>query len=320
MSGSPRVAVVGASGFVGAAVVTALVRRGCEVQAVTAPRVPALAPDAADGVVEREARAVQVLASLLEGATAVVNAAGMADAGAHDSAVLNGANAGVPAVVAAAARTAGVARVVHVSSAAVQGRRRVLDESMQVEPFSPYSRSKALGELLALRHGGDAVVIYRPPGVHGAGRATTRSLAALARSRLASVARPGTDPSPQALIDNVGDAVAFLVTCQEQPPRVVIHPWEGVTTAGLMRDLGGRAPVMVPRWLARLLVRSARLLGVAHPSLAAQARRLEMLWFGQAQADSWLTAAGWTARHGRAEWQELGRDARPGGRAGSASA
>jgi hypothetical protein len=41
--------------------------------------------------------------------------------------------------------------------------------------------------------------------------------------------------------------------------------------------------------------------------LAANARRLEMLWLGQDQADSWLTQAGWRPVAGHERWLEIGR-------------
>jgi hypothetical protein len=133
-------------------------------------------------------------------------------------------------------------------------------------------------------------------------------IAKLARSRFASVAGSGDKPSPQALIDNVGSAVAFLATCPEVPPAVVHHPSEIITTGALLALLSdGREPKHLPTALAIALVNAAKLAGRAVPSLSANARRLEIIWLGQMQAPSWLTAAGWSPPVGREGWAELGR-------------
>jgi hypothetical protein len=40
--------------------------------------------------------------------------------------------------------------------------------------------------------------------------------------------------------------------------------------------------------------------------LAANARRAEMLWFGQEQDESWLTLDGWAQPYGQDRWAEIG--------------
>ena len=299
-----RVAVLGASGFVGSQVAAALEGRGVDVVRVAAPRL-GTASRTADGLArEAAALAKDAVGSLLveqtEGCVAVVNAAGVAVAtGRGDD--LFGANALLPALLAAALPAS--LRLVHVSSAVVQGRRPVLDESDETEPFSPYSASKALGEHLALAHRG-SVVCFRPTSVQGAGRPLTETLRRICGSPLASVARPGTDPTPQALVANVADAAAFLALA-DAPPRIVLHPWEGLTTADLVLLLGARRPLRVPRALARALVSTGMLLGRRSGRISGQVRRLEMLWFGQAQSASWLEGR-WTPPAGRERWKELG--------------
>lgn len=284
-----RVAVIGGSGFVGSAVVAALAARGVDTVAVAAPRLhtsartlPALQSELSDS--PQVTAAVEALRTHLAGCDAVVNAAGVAQAttGAGDD--LFGANALLPAVIARAVEPS--QRFVHVSSAAVQGRRPVLDESDEREPFSPYSASKALGEE-AVRALAPSAVVYRPTSVQGAGRQVTASLTKVLRSPIASVAA-GDNPTPQVVVDNVGDAAAFLALSDEQPPPVVLHPWEGLTTRDLYRVFDGRRPVVLPRWLARLLVGVGHLVGRFSGAVAGVVRRVEMLWFGQAQSGSWL--------------------------------
>ena len=94
----------------------------------------------------------QRLVDSLRGDVAI-NAAGLAAPASGDAAGLRGANAVWPAVMSLACREAAVPRLVHLSSAAVQGRREPLDESTEHEPFSRYTRSKAEGEDALLRLG-----------------------------------------------------------------------------------------------------------------------------------------------------------------------
>ena len=306
MTGESRVVVFGATGMVGHAVVEALESRGALVDACSAPRLAPVGSGSLDAALISVEEHVAHVAEVIRGADAVVNAAGSPDATGSSEAVLMAPNALLPAVIAQAVSQAGVPRFVHVSSAAVQGRRKVLDESPKVAPFSPYSRSKALGEHMVRSLAGDAAVVYRPPGVHDASRHVTQLTARLARSRLSSVARPATSPSAQALLENVGDAIAYLALARVQPASTVLHPWEGLTTAGLLEALGDRKPLVLPRALAKVIVVSASLIGRVVPKIAANARRLEVLWFGQAQGESWLTAHGWQPPHGLEAWRGIG--------------
>lgn len=308
-----RVALVGSTGFVGTAVREALDRRGCEIVAVSAPRLRADERTAHELIALARTLAAEVD---LAGCDVVVNAAGDPDASSLDHDALIGANGLLPAVLLLAAAAGGARRFVHVSSAVVQNDVAVLDESEDLRPFSAYSASKVLGEetVRALApETGIEVVRYRPPSVHAAGRRVTRMIARIASSPAASVARPGTQATPQALLPNVGDAVAFLATTEQTPPPVVVHPWEGVSVAGLMRDLsGGREPRRLPRSMARAGVAAAKQAGRLHRPTAANARRVELLWMGQVQAESWLTSAGWRPVVGPEGWVALGRASREG--------
>lgn len=298
------VAVVGASGFIGRAVVAALRANGHDVHPVTGLRV--------SGRLDRQSKTVLVdpssrdqVAAAVRGCRAVVNAAGDPDASSTDVVKLRHANAMLPGLLAEVVSEAPEARLVHVSSAVVQGRVATLTASDEVDPFSVYAQSKIEGEQLVRRALPGRHVIYRPPSVHAADRRVSRSIVRLAESPLRSVASPGTAPSPQALIQNVASAVAFLATCGPQPPDIVIHPWEGITTAGLMKVLGGRDPHVLPRGLARGAVEVLERVGRHSGLIAANARRVEMMWFGQGQADSWLTEAGWKPPVGIEGWEDL---------------
>lgn len=304
------IAVVGGSGFVGSSVMAALTEQGHDVQSLRAPRLPSMPASSAHAYI-RDSGTVDELAGAFAGYDSVVNAAGNPDASERDSGALTAANGVLPGVLAAACTAAqGQPRFVHVSSAVVQGRLAVLDASTQTQGFSSYADSKILGERLVREFAPEVGVVYRPPSVHARDRRVTRMTGRIARSPLATVARPGSSPSPQALAANVGSAIAYLATCGPQPPAVVAHPSEGLTTASLMATLGGRRPREIPRPLARTMVHALETAGRLAPQLAANARRVEMLWFGQQQAASWLTEAGWRPPAGPAEWQRLGADLR----------
>jgi nucleoside-diphosphate-sugar epimerase len=308
MTDSPTVFVLGATGFVGSAVCEALAARGARVVPRKAPRLQPVDESGVRSAVVDHAGLVDELAHELAGATAVVNAAGLADSGRGDAGALMAANAALPAVLATACKVAGV-RLVHVSSAAVQGRAALLDESSRVAPFSVYSESKVAGERAVLDMGEDAVV-YRPPGVHATHRSVTRAIGRVASSGLSSTTAPGTANTAQALLENVADAVAFLALTELDTPGIVAHPSENLTTAELLTLLGGRRPRLLPRPVTKAVVAAASAAGRMSPRVAANARRLEMLWLGQEQATSWLTEAGWKAPVGRSGWEQIGSELR----------
>jgi nucleoside-diphosphate-sugar epimerase len=296
-------AVVGGSGFVGSAVAGALEAAGATVLRLSAPRLTSDGEGPASLVGEAMASTAEIaaLAAAIGAADVVVNAAGMADAVSDQAAAMLGANALLPRVVREAAVAAGADRFVHISSAAVQGRRDPIDETLAVEPFSLYTRSKAWGEQTLADC--PETVIFRPTSVHGVERSVSRSVAKLARSPLASVAGDGSSPTPQVLVENVGSAVAFVALHEGTVPPIVLQPWEGLTTATLIEVLGGRRARRIPMTMARGLVSALRRAPAA--KVAANVRRLEMLWFGQGQVDGWLSTSDWRAPSGISQWQAL---------------
>lgn len=299
-----RVLVLGATGFVGRHVVGALSMRGAEVVAVPAPRVRTRARSLEELRDELETSDIQAVVSELRLRLArsdvVVNAAGVADAtGSGD--VLFGADALLPGLVARAAPPA--ARVVHVSSSAVQGRRPMLDETEEYAPFSDYSTAKMLGEQLA-REERSSVVIFRPTSVQGPERRVTRQLARIASSPLSCVAGGNPRATPQVLAENVADAIAYVALTPDVPPPVVLQPWEGLTTTSLLTSLGARSPLHIPNVIARLVLGVLFLVGSRRSKVAGIARRVEMLWFGQDQEPGWLTGR-WTAPLGTERWKEI---------------
>lgn len=289
-------AVLGSTGFIGSAVCAGLRPAGITVRAVSAPRLESAAQDAA-GVLAEAAALAQVradLAAAFAGADVVVNAAGLATPGDPDSPALRGANSLLPLVIAQAADDAGVRRFVHLSSAAVQGHRPFLDESSHLEPFSAYSRSKALGERVLAEHTGTcSTVTIRATSVQGPDRPTTAKLARLAASPLASVAGRGTAPSPVSSVDSLVQFVRTVGLYHGEVPAVVLQPWENATVAGVLEAAGGRKPLRLPAPLCRGALWAGYLVSsLAGERLHGPLRRLELMWFGQRQVPGWAEATG----------------------------
>ena len=303
-------AVLGGTGFVGKSIVQALQQQGWEIRIVHAPRIDfsGAIPDTglpSDAYVSETLR----LSEQVKGVEVVVNAAGDPNASSLDLDSMMGPNAVLPLIVKRAAEIVVVKRFIHISSSVVQGDREVLDSSQNLRPFSPYSKAKAYGEkwLLSEPTGETEVVIYRPPSVHAHGRGVTEKIRSLASSPLASVAGAGNNQTPQALLENVADAVAFLVTSSKKPPAVVHHPWEGLTSADLLRNLGGREPRHLPQRLAKSFIKTLRNIERHVDSIAPNRRRLELLWFGQKVAPSWFDDSDWMPVLGKEKWADLSR-------------
>ena len=287
-------AVVGSTGFIGSAITTHLRKTGADVLCVTAPRVE-LDPSSADGgavatIADRHA-ATAPLAHQLAHIDVVINAAGLALPGGTATKELYGANALLPAIVAHASIRADASRVIHLSSAAVQGQRALLDTSPDTEPFSAYSRSKALGEkaILSISNGHRTeglptdLIIIRATSVQGPGRRTTEQLRRIASSPLASVAAPGSHPTVVSSVEGLVDFTLSVGLHQGQFPSILLQPWEGLTVSEVLQLAGGRAPRQLPYGFCRVLLALGKVAARVVPEVVGVVRRLELMWFGQAQ-------------------------------------
>jgi len=269
------VAVLGARGFVGSAIAGAVRARGFDV--VELPRLPL---EVADAVLSgRVPLGATAILRPMDGADAVVNAAGLAAPDLRNEPALRASNATLPLALALLASRSGVRRFVQVSSAAVQGRRSPLDETSTTDPISAYSESKAEGERRLLAAGAiPDLVIYRPTSVLGPDRAIARKLVRLAGARLVPLVGDGSLRLPVSLVSNVG-ALAVHLAMTTQVRGIVLHPWEGLTQRALMEALAPAAPrfVGVPTAAARVVAGA----GSSLPVLRGQVRRIELLLCGQ---------------------------------------
>lgn len=310
------IAVLGTSGFLGASIVAHSRATGVPVACIRAPRIAtASAGPRASATSWRLSHGhdFEGLCRALEPFAVVVNAAGLARPGRADHSSLFAANAVMPAVVAQAARVVGVRRLVHVSTAAVQGRLDPLDESSRRFPLSPYAVSKAEGERALLDETSESapvdapheVVVYRPTSVHGRGRAVTRDLVRLARSLpVVAVAGPGDRPVPVALVENVAAGVVFAASMPE-PAAIVLQPWEGLTTRRLLELCGARRILSLPEGMVGMALAAAARATTRSPAFTARVRRAELVLRGQGVRAEALDTAGFCPPFGHDRWEHL---------------
>ena len=214
-----RVAVTGASGVVGGAVARSLLARGDEVVAVQRGPLPAeLAEIGARGHRADVAGPFDALVEAFAGCDAVVHAAARVDITGPWEEYERVNVVGTRNVV-EAARRAGVARFVLVSSPSVAHAGHPL-VGADAEPADPtrarghYSRSKAMAEVEALAVADDrlAVTVVRPHLVWGPGdtQLTERIIDRARSGRLVTIGS-GAALIDTTYIDNAGSAIAAAV-------------------------------------------------------------------------------------------------------------
>jgi UDP-glucose 4-epimerase len=169
---SERILVTGASGFVGAALVPALMRAGRPLRAATRNPQAASLPRGVEAVALPDLRQSIDWAPMLAGVGSVVHLAGMAHVGTNaDPAVYDRVNHIAAADLAAACARAGVRRLVFLSSVRAQcgaAATQVLRETDEPRPSEAYGKSKLMAEA-AVRACGGAWTILRPTMVYGPG-------------------------------------------------------------------------------------------------------------------------------------------------------
>jgi nucleoside-diphosphate-sugar epimerase len=188
-----RLAVTGATGFVGGRLLIAARAASHSVRAVTRRPMPPR-----DGVewVEGSLQDIAALDRLCKGADAIIHVAGVINA--RGPSAFEAGNVGGTAAILAAAKSAGVPRFVHVSSLAAR------------EPeLSKYGASKARAEVL-VKTATIPFSIVRPPAVYGAGDRETLELFKMAKRGL--IALP---PSGRLSLLHVDDLAKLLLALAE---------------------------------------------------------------------------------------------------------
>ena len=273
---SPVVVVTGANGLVGAAVCRALAERSAQVRAVvrragSAPVLDGLTEHVGDFADEDLARAVT------RGADAVVTTVhpmGSPRDVQHQVAV-----EGTP-VLARAARDAGVARFMHLSTAGVYDRSAGVGDVSEAGALLPegsgdYPDTKNATDAALERVGGLTTVLVRPPAVVGAGETsvwnTLRPQAVRDGDRRANPAQTWAWVHVDDLATLVADVATGAVATSDDPER---GPVAGSTTPvivagepatwrdylGTVTDALGVAPEWTdePVWTGQLRTDRAR--------------------------------------------------------------
>jgi nucleoside-diphosphate-sugar epimerase len=273
---SPVVVVTGANGLVGAAVCRALVERSAQVRAVvrrrgSAPAFDGVTEHVGDFADESLARAVT------EGADAVVTT--VHPMGSSREVQHRVGAEGTP-VIARAARDAGVARLVHVSTAGVYdlaaGVGDVADDgALLPEGSGDYADTKNATDAALAQVGGLTTVLVRPPAILGAGDTsvwnTLRPRMIVEGERRANPARTWSWVHVDDLATFIADVATGAVATADDPER---GPVAGATTAvivagepatwrnylGTVTDALGVPPEWTdePVWTGRLLTDRAR--------------------------------------------------------------
>lgn len=165
--------VTGGSGYIASHLVPALVAAGWNVRASGRRARPESLPEA----VEYQAADLageEPLAPLLEGVTHVFHLAG-ASSSRSDEAEMHRSNVVGTDRLLTAAKSAGVDRVLHMSSTSVYGEEFQLPvpvtEDVRPQPSRGYGKAKWLGEEVVWRFASDgmAATVVRPVSVHGPG-------------------------------------------------------------------------------------------------------------------------------------------------------
>ncbi|MGB3141134.1 MAG: NAD-dependent epimerase/dehydratase family protein [Aestuariivirga sp.] len=278
-----KIALTGATGFVGRAVVSAFAAESCRLSAlVREPARAGLNPSVRQ--VEGDLQSLAALDDLTRGADAVIHIAGVIGALSRDE-FFAANEQGSRAVAEAAARN-GVARFVHISSLAAR------------EPeLSLYGASKRAGEA-AVEAFMDrmSVVILRPPAVYGPGdRGTLPLLRSLTQS-LAVI--PGRSTSRFSLI-YVDDLARIIVEAATAARAGVVELDDGRRQGYGWRDLAHIAaaseqksikPIFLPKSVAMAVGMGAEAVARLRGKLPfVSPDKIQQLYFGDwvARGEGW---------------------------------
>jgi nucleoside-diphosphate-sugar epimerase len=249
--------VTGASGFIGRAACTELLKRGFRVRAAVRDNASTVVSGAERYTIGDLRHASEWK---LDGVDAVIHLAGIAHElrGQNAEAVYQAVNCAATERLAREAAKAGVRRLVFASSIKVNGERTAPDrpfrEDDAPQPADRYARSKWAAEraLAAIAAGSRLeVVIVRPPLVYGPGvRANFRRLIDLVKSGVPLPLASIRNRRSLVYVGNLADVLALAVSAPAAKGRtLLVSDGEDLSTPELVRRLGaalGRMPRLFP--------------------------------------------------------------------------
>jgi nucleoside-diphosphate-sugar epimerase len=256
-----RVLVTGASGFIGRALVPALVTAGYGVRAAVR-RMPAPFAAPVEAATHGDLDAVIDWRPLVAGVDFVVHLAGTAHTGPGVAeSRYDRVNHRATAALGEVARIAGIRRLVFVSSIRAQtgpASDRVLTEADEPRPTDPYGRSKLAAEA-ALARSGAPFTVLRPVLVYGPGvKGNLRTLMRLAALPIPLPFGALTNPRSLVSVQNLAAGIAHVLRRETSGGETYVvadpQPVSLADIAAALRAGLGRAPrlVAVPPGLIRL--------------------------------------------------------------------
>jgi dihydroflavonol-4-reductase len=302
-----QVLVTGATGKVGHAIASALLDRGDRVRGLVRDpsRAASILPAGVEPV-RGDATDPGTLAAAVEGCELVFNAMGMPEQWVKDEGIFDRVNAHGSGALAAAARRAGVRRLIHTSTHDVfhAGRGERFDETMLADypKGTAYERSKQHAEELVLaERNGMEVVILNPSGVYGPTPSPTPSFEnglfePVVRKRLPAVPPGGTG---YAFVEGVADGHLRAAEKGGDGERYILA--DGYATfreiAETVKQVAGRGrvPPVMPVPVARALAATGEGISriIRRPPLLPRGQLTYFLWQAQPDSSKAQSELGW---------------------------
>jgi nucleoside-diphosphate-sugar epimerase len=302
-----RVLVTGATGKVGHAIASALLDRGEQVRALVRDpkRAASLVPAGVEPL-RGDAIDATSLAAAVEGCELVFNAMGMPEQWVRDEAIFDRVNALGSGALAAAAKRAGVRRLIHTSTHDVFRAEsgQLFDETMLADypKGTAYERSKQHAEELVLaERDGMEVVILNPAGVYGPTPAPTPSFEnglfePVVRKRLPAVPPGG---SGYAFVRGVADGHLLAADKGVDGERYILA--DGYASFRQMAETvkevagRGRVPPVMPVPVARAVAAGGEAISrvIRRPPLLPRGQLTYFLWRAHPDSSKAQSELGW---------------------------